>query len=161
MTASFLGTLRSIMIVDDYESILYSLVEVFEGANSTVHSVVSVESTVKPLDDEYAAVGKIGFSGEELGDILMQVIPDTNTVSRFRSRWNPAVLKLRMCLHTDAICNSKLSQTVRVIAEPSIREQLGGQEFDAGSRPKNPDGLADNQVVCLSDRATTDNQREL
>jgi hypothetical protein len=123
MTDSFLGTLRSIMIVDDYESILYSLVEVFEGGgNSAVHSVVAVESIVKPLEDDYAAVGKLGFSGKELGDILVQMIPDTDTdkVSRFRNRWNPAVLKLRMCLHTDAVSNGKLSQALRVAVDPSV-----------------------------------------
>jgi len=89
------------MIVDEYESMLYSLMHGFEGVNSTVHSVISVESTVKPSEDDYIAVGKLGFSGKELGDILMQVIPET--VSRFRSRWNPVVLKSQMSLHADAI----------------------------------------------------------
>jgi hypothetical protein len=107
------------MIVDDYESILYSLVD-FEGANSTVHSVISVESTVKLSEDDYTAVEKLGFSGKELGDILMQVIPDTDTVSRFRSRWNPVVLKLQMSLHADAISNGTLSQALRVVMDPSV-----------------------------------------
>jgi hypothetical protein len=122
MTGSFRGTLRSLMVVSDYESILYSLVDLFEGANSTVHSVVSVESTVKPLDDDFITVETLGFSAEQLGDILMEAMPDTDTLSRFRSRWNPAVLKLRMCLHKDAVSYGKLSQAVMVLEEPTRPE---------------------------------------
>ena len=98
MADSFRGTIKNIMIVDDHESILYSLVEVFEGANSTVHSVVSVERTIKPLEDAFAAVERIGLLAEQLGDVLMQLMPDTDRLSRFRRRWNPFVLKLRMRL---------------------------------------------------------------
>ena len=136
MNDTFRGTLKSIMIVDDHEAMLYSLVEVFEVANSTVRSVVFVESTVKPLEEDIAAVERSGLSAEEMGDLLMQLIPDTDSLSRFRSRWNPKILKLRICLDTDS--NGERSQDVRTIVEPSVREQLGGQKFENCKGTQNP-----------------------
>jgi hypothetical protein len=131
------GKLDTILIVDRHESVIFSVVEVFEGANSTKLSSVDRETDAKPAKEAVVALNMPWFAGRDLKDVLKKVIPDTHAISRSRSRWNAAGFRLRMALSSGGLCSVKVGEACYEVLRPSSRVQLGGLESDGSEEIRN------------------------
>jgi hypothetical protein len=131
------GKLDTILIVDSHESVIFSVVEVFERANSTTLSSVEGEPNAKPAKEADVAVNMPWLAGRDLKDVLKKVIPDTHVMSRSRSRWNAAGFKLRMALSPGGLCSVNVGEACYEVLCPSSRLQLGGLESDGSEEIRN------------------------
>ena len=145
MSDSLKGTLETILVVDDDEAVLNSVVAVLENANFRVLSADGGASAVKVAKESDATIDLLlsdvnmaGMSGPDLGEILKRARPDLHVM--LMSGGNDGsllVLNYGWALIQKRSIPVKLVEMVTDVLRSPNRSQLGGHEFDSRKDSQN------------------------
>jgi DNA-binding NtrC family response regulator len=143
---SLRGTLETILVVDDNEIVLSTVVAFLERANFHVLSADCAASAIKlagetalKIDLLLSDVDMPRMSGPDLGQLLKQVRPDMHVMLMSGGvNGNLLVLNYGWAFIQKPFVASKLVQMVTDVLHSESRSQLGGQEFDSRKDTLNP-----------------------
>jgi two-component system cell cycle sensor histidine kinase/response regulator CckA len=146
MPVSLKGTLETILVVDNHETVLKTIVEVLENANFLVLSadcgasaVKLAEETDRTIDLLLSDVNMPGMSGPDLGEILKKGRPDMHVMLMSGGAGGTLlVLNYGWAFIQKEFVAAKLVQMVTDVLHSENRSQLGGQEFDSRKDTNNP-----------------------
>jgi len=133
------GTLETILVVDDHESVRQTVVAILEDANFRVLSADGGASAVKlaqktdaRIDLLLSDVNMLGMSGPDLGEILKKSRPDIHVMLMSGGADGTLlVLNYGWAFIQKPFVKGKLVQMVKDVLHSENRSQLGGQEFDS------------------------------
>jgi two-component system, cell cycle sensor histidine kinase and response regulator CckA len=139
MPASLKGTLETILVVDDDDAVLTTVVKILERANFRVLSASNgpdamrlAEQTEGTIDMLLSDVDMAVVSGPDLGEALKMTRPDLHVMLMSGgSNGNLLVLNYGWAYIQKPFVPSKLTQMVTEVLHSENRSQLGGQEFDS------------------------------
>jgi DNA-binding NtrC family response regulator len=140
------GNLETILVVDDTEVVLTSVVTFLELANFQVLAADCAESAIKlagetdrKIDLLLSDVDMPKTSGPDLGQFLKKARPDMHVMLMSGGvDGNLLVLNYGWAFIQKPFVPSKLVQMVLDVLHSENRSQLGGQEFDSRKDTKNP-----------------------
>jgi two-component system cell cycle sensor histidine kinase/response regulator CckA len=146
MPDSLKGTLETILVVDDNETVLKTVVAVLEQANFRVLSADCGASAVKLAQDTERTIDLLlsdvqmpGMSGPDLGEILKKARPGMHVMLMSGGADGTLlVLNYGWAFIQKPFVSAKLVQMVTDVLHSENRSQLGGQEFDSRKDTKNP-----------------------
>jgi len=139
MPASLKRTLETILVVDDNEMVLRTVVAILKARNFRVHSADSgpaalklAEETSETIDLLLSDVEMPEMSGQDLGEILKKARPEMHVMLMSGgARGNLLVLNYGWAYIQKPFVPGKLVQMVTEVLHTHNRSQLGGQEFDS------------------------------
>ena len=139
-------TLDTILVVDDHEAVLNSVVAVLEHANFVVLSANSGANAIKlaantdgKIDLLLSDVDMPHMSGPDLGEALKKTRPDMHVMLMSGgASGNLLVLNYGWAFIQKPFVASKLVEMVTDVLNSANRSQPGGQEFDSRKDTKNP-----------------------
>jgi two-component system cell cycle sensor histidine kinase/response regulator CckA len=145
MSGSLKGTLETILVVDNHETVLKTIVEILEDANFVVLSadcgssaMKLAEETDRTIDLLLSDVNMPGMSGPDLGEILKKARPDMHVMLMSGGAGGTLlVLNYGWAFMQKEFVAAKLIQMVTDVLHSENRSQLGGQEFDSRKDTKN------------------------
>jgi len=140
------GTLETILVVDDHQAVLNSVVTVLENAKFVVLSANSGANALKlaantngRIDLLLSDVDMPYMSGPDLGEALKKARPDMNVMLMSGgAAGNLLVLNYGWAFIQKPFIASKLVEMVTDVLHSANRSQPGGQEFDSRKDTKNP-----------------------
>jgi DNA-binding NtrC family response regulator len=146
MSDSLKGNLETILVVDDDEAILNSVVAVLKKANFRVLSADGGPSAVKIAKESNAVIDLLlsdvsmkEMSGPDLGELLKKARPAMHVMLMSGgSDGTLLVLNYGWAFIQKPFVATKLVQMVTDVLHSPDRSQLGGQEFDSRKDTKNP-----------------------
>jgi two-component system cell cycle sensor histidine kinase/response regulator CckA len=146
MSGSLKGTLETILVVDDHESLLNSVVAVLEHANFRVLSADSGANAIKlaaktggRIDLLLSDVDMPNMSGPDLGEALKKTRPDLHVMLMSGgASGNLLVLNYGWAFIQKPFIAAKLVEMVTDVLHSEDRSQLGGQSFDSRKDIRNP-----------------------
>jgi DNA-binding NtrC family response regulator len=146
MSDSLNGKLETILVVDDDETILNSVVAVLENANFRVLSADGGAGAVKIAKESNAVIDLLlsdvnmkGMSGPDLGEILKKARPAMHVMLMSGGADGTLlVLNYGWAFIQKPFVATKLVQMVTDVLHSPNRSQLGGQEFDSRKDTGNP-----------------------
>jgi DNA-binding NtrC family response regulator len=146
MEDSLKGTLETILVVDNHEEVLKTIVGVLENANFLVLSADSGASAVKlaketdcTIDLLLSDVNMPGISGPDLGEILKKGRPDMHVMLMSGGVGGTLlVLNYGWAFMQKELVAAKLVQMITDVLHSENRSQLGGHEFDSRKDTKKP-----------------------
>ena len=138
MPVSLKGTLETILVVDNHETVLKTIVEVLENANFLVLSADCGASAVKLAEETYRTIDLLlsdvnmpGMSGPDLGEILKKARPNLHVMLMSGGEGGTLlVLNYGWAFMQKELVAGKLVKMVTDVLHSENRSQLGGQEFD-------------------------------
>jgi two-component system cell cycle sensor histidine kinase/response regulator CckA len=139
MPTSLKGTLETILVVDDNELVLRTVVAILEAKNFRVLSAESgpaalklAEETTETIDLLLSDVEMPEISGPDLGEVLKKARPDMHVMLMSGgANGNLLVLNYGWAYIQKPFVPAKLVQMVTEVLHTQNRSQLGGQEFDS------------------------------
>ena len=139
MHSSHKGTLETILVVDDNESVLRVVVALLEAENFRVLSANSgpaalklAEETNTTIDLLLSDVDMPQMSGPDLGEVLKKARPDMHVMLMSGGTdGNLLVLNYGWAFIQKPFVAVKLVQMVTEVLHSQDRSQPGGQEFDS------------------------------
>jgi len=145
MSDSHKGTLETILVVDNHETVLKTVVEVLENAGFLVLSadcgasaVKLAQETDRKIDLLLSDVNMPGLSGPDLGEILKKARPNIHVMLMSGGDGGTLlVLNYGWAFIQKAFVASKLVQMITDVLHSEDRSQLGGQEFDSRNDTRN------------------------
>jgi DNA-binding NtrC family response regulator len=146
MSDSHQSTLATILVVDDVEIVLKTVVGFLEKANYRVLSADSganaiklAEQTEEPIHLLLSDVDMPKMSGPNLGEILKKTRPSLHVMLMSGgSNGNLLVLNYGWAFIEKPFVAGKLVEMVTDVLNSPNRSQLGGQEFDSRKDTRNP-----------------------
>lgn len=146
MPDSLRGTLETILVVDDHEAVLRTVVALLEKANFLVLSadggpsaIKLAQETERTIDLLLSDVNMPGMSGPDLGEILKKTRPDMHVMLMSGGAdGNLLVLNYGWAFIQKPFVATKLVQMITDVLHSENRSQVGGQEFDSRKDTKNP-----------------------
>ena len=140
------GMLETILVVDDHEAVLNSVVTVLENANFVVLSANSGANALKVaantngrIDLLLSDVDMPHMSGPDLGEALKKTRPNIHVMLMSGgASGNLLVLNYGWAFIQKPFIASKLVEMITDVLHSANRSQLGGQEFDSRKDTKNP-----------------------
>jgi len=140
------GMLETILVVDDHEAVLNSVVTVLENANFVVLSANSGANALKVaantngrIDLLLSDVDMPHMSGPDLGEELKKTRPNIHVMLMSGgASGNLLVLNYGWAFIQKPFIASKLVEMITDVLHSANRSQLGGQEFDSRKDTKNP-----------------------
>ena len=146
MSDSPKSTLATILVVDDTEIVLKSVVAFLKHANYRVLSADSgpdaiklAEQTEGVIDLLLSDVDMPQMTGPNLGEALKKTRPDMHVMLMSGgSNGNLLVLNYGWAFIEKPFVGSKLVEMVKDVLNSPNRSQPGGQEFDSRKDTKNP-----------------------
>ena len=144
---SLKGTLETILVVDDDETVLNSVVAVLENAKFRVLSADGGASAVKVANESAATIDLLlsdvnmaGMSGPDLGEILKKSRPAMHVMLMSGGADGTLlVLNYGWAFIQKPFVATKLVQMVTDVLHSPNRSQLGGQEFDSRKDTPEPE----------------------
>jgi len=135
------GMLETILVVDDHEAVLNSVVTVLENANFVVLSANSGANALKVaantngrIDLLLSDVDMPHMSGPDLGEALKKTRPNIHVMLMSGgASGNLLVLNYGWAFIQKPFLAEKLVQMVTDVLHSPDRSQLGGQEYTVGS----------------------------
>jgi two-component system cell cycle sensor histidine kinase/response regulator CckA len=142
------GTLETILVVDDQEIVLRTVVAVLEQANYLVLTADCGASAVKLAQETERTIHLLlsdvnmpGMSGPDLGEILKKARPDLHVMLMSGGADGTLlVLNYGWAFIQKPFVATKLVQMVEDVLHSENRSQLGGQEFDSRKDRTNANG---------------------
>jgi two-component system, cell cycle sensor histidine kinase and response regulator CckA len=139
MPPSLRGTLETILVVDNNESVLEVLIAILTSENFRVLSADSgpaalklAEKTTGTIDLLLSEVEMPQMSGPDLGEALKKARPDMHVMLMSGGvHGNLPVLNYGWAYIQKPSVAVKLVQMVNDVLHTQNRSQLGGQEFDS------------------------------
>jgi len=139
MHTSLKGTLETILVVDDNESVLRVVVALLEAENFRVLSANSgpaalklAEETNTTIDLLLSDVDMPQMSGPDLGEVLKKARPDMHVMLMSGGTdGNLLVLNYGWAFIQKPFVAVRLVQMVTEVLHSQDRSQPGGQEFDS------------------------------
>jgi two-component system, cell cycle sensor histidine kinase and response regulator CckA len=139
MLPSRKGTLETILVVDDNESVLEVVTTILKAENFRVFSASSgpaalklAEETTGTIDLLLSDVEMPEMSGPDLGEALKKTRPDMHVMLMSGGLdGNLLVLNYGWAYIQKPLVPVKLVQMVNDVLHSRNRSQLGGQEFDS------------------------------
>src|SRR5580692_7277215 len=139
MPNSLRGTLETILVVDDTEIVLSTVVACLERANFHVLSADCAASAIKPegeknmkIDLPLSDVDMPKMSGPDLGQLLKKARPDMHVMLMSGGAdGNLLVLNYGWAFIQKPFVPKKLVEMVTNVLHSPDRSQRGGQEFDS------------------------------
>jgi DNA-binding NtrC family response regulator len=139
MPSSLRGTLETILVVDDNEFMLHTVVGILERANFLVFSADSPadalkrsEQTEGKIDLLLSDVDMPEMSGPDLGETLKKTRPAMFVMLMSGGHnGNLLVLNYGWAYIQKPFVAAKLVEMVTAVLHSPNRSQLGGQEFDS------------------------------
>ena len=139
MPSSLKGTLETILVVDDDESVLKVVVAILENENFHVLSASNVADAIKlaketdqRIDMLLSDVDMPQMSGPDLGEALKKTRPDMHVMLMSAgTAGNLLVLNYGWAYIQKPFVPVKLTKMVKEVLHSRNRSQLGGQEFDS------------------------------
>jgi DNA-binding NtrC family response regulator len=139
MSGPLKGTLETILVVDDDDAVLRTVVAILENANFQVLSATNGADAIKvaevrkeKIDLLLSDVDMRLMSGPDLGEILKKNRPDLHVMLMSGgARGNLLVLNYGWAYIQKPFLAVKLVQMVSEVLRSENRSQLGGQEFDS------------------------------
>jgi two-component system, cell cycle sensor histidine kinase and response regulator CckA len=145
------GTLETILVVDDNESVLRVVVAILEDANFLVVSADSgqaaitlAEQTDQPIHLLLSDIDMPGMSGPALGETLKLARPEMH-VMLMSGQYEGSLLVLNYgwAFIRKPFVATKLVEMVTEVLHSPNRSQLGGERFDSRKdTPENRKGEA-------------------
>lgn len=142
------GTLETILVVDDNEAVLRTIVVILENENFQVLSAANGPAAIKLADERNGKIHLLlsdvdmpRMSGPDLGEILKKIRPDIHVMLMSGgASGNLLVLNYGWAFIQKPFLAVKLVQMINEVLHSVDRSQLGGQEFDSrkDSRQKWP-----------------------
>jgi DNA-binding NtrC family response regulator len=141
------GTVETILVVDDNETVLNSVVAVLENAHFHVLSASSGAKAIKLAKQTKEKIHLLlsdvemsEISGPDLGEALKKARPDMHVMlmSGGAPSGSLLVLNYGWAFLQKSFIASKLVDMVTDVLHSTNRSQLGGQEFDSRKDTKNP-----------------------
>jgi DNA-binding NtrC family response regulator len=140
------SALATILVVDDTEIVLKTVVAFLEGANYRVLSADSganaikvAEQTEGPIHLLLSDVDMPKMSGPNLGETLKKTRPSMHVMLMSGgSNGNLLVLNYGWAFIEKPFVAAKLVQMITDVLRSPNRSQPGGQEFDSRKDTKNP-----------------------
>jgi two-component system cell cycle sensor histidine kinase/response regulator CckA len=137
---------ETILVVDDNETVLNSVVAVLQNAQFRVLSANGGASAVKlakesdtQIDLLLSDVNMPGMSGPDLGEVLKKARPSMHVMLMSGGADGTLlVLNYGWAFIQKAFVPTKLVEMVTDVLHSPNRSQLGGQEFDSRKDTKNP-----------------------
>lgn len=159
MPRSLNGTLETILVVDNDETVLEAVVLALERANfhvlsarGGVDAINLAEETPGEIDLLLSDVDVPQMSGPDLGQALKMTRPNIHVMLMSgRENGNLLVLNYGWAYIQKPLVAIKLVQMVKAVLHSADRSQLGGQEFDSS---KDTGHVDMNQVTHLPVRTT-------
>jgi hypothetical protein len=138
MLPSLKGTLETILVVDDNESVLQVVTTILTAENFRVLSanngpaaIKLAEETTETIDLLLSDVEMPHMSGPDLGEALKKARPDMHVMLMSGgSNGNLLVLNYGWAYIQKPFVPVKLVRMVNDVLHSQNRSQLGGQEFD-------------------------------
>jgi two-component system, cell cycle sensor histidine kinase and response regulator CckA len=139
MLPSLKGTLETILVVDDNESVLQVVTTILTAENFRVLSanngpaaIKLAEETTETIDMLLSDVEMPHMSGPDLGEALKKARPDMHVMLMSGGpNGNLLVLNYGWAYIQKPFVAMKLVQMVNDVLHSQNRSQLGGQEFDS------------------------------
>jgi DNA-binding NtrC family response regulator len=139
MPDSLKETLETILVVDDHEIVLQTVMAVLEQANFQVLSANSGASAVKLAQETDKAIDLLlsdvdmpGMSGPDLGETLKKARPDMHVMLMSGGAdGNLLVLNYGWAFIQKPFVAAKLVQMIKDVLHSENRSQPGGHEFDS------------------------------
>ena len=139
MSGSLRGTLETILVVDDNESVLNLVVTVLQRANFRVlsagsgpHAIELCDRTDETIHMLLSDIDMPEMSGPDLGQELKKARPDLHVMLMSgNANGNLLVLNYGWAFIQKPFVPVKLVQMVTSVLHSPDRSQLGGQEFDS------------------------------
>ena len=146
MSSSLKEALETILVVDDHEVVLNSVVAVLERASFRVLSADSGANAIKlaaktdgRIDLLLSDVDMPNMSGPDLGEALKRARPDMHVMLMSGgASGNLLVLNYGWAFIQKPFIASKLVEMVTEVLHSENRSQPGGQSFDSRKETKNP-----------------------
>jgi DNA-binding NtrC family response regulator len=143
--------LETILVVDDDETVLNSVVAVLQNAHFRVLSADGVTSAVKLAKESDARIDLLlsdvnmpGMSGPDLGEILKIARPSMHVMLMSGGTDGTLlVLNYGWAFIQKPFVPTKLVEMVTDVLHSPNRSQLGGQEFDSRKDTENSNYQAD------------------
>ena len=140
------NTLATILVVDDTEIVLKTVVAVLEQANYRVLSADSGPNAIKLAEHTEGVIDLLlsdvdmpRMSGPNLGEALKKTRPNMHVMLMSGgSNGNLLVLNYGWAYIEKPFVASKLIQMINDVLNSPNRSQLGGQEFDSRKDTRNP-----------------------
>ena len=134
-----LGTLETILVVDDNEVILHCVVEALKKADFTVLSAASGPDAIKLAEGTNATIDLLlsdvempQMSGPDLGETLKKSRPEIHVMLMSGGdNGNLLVLNYGWAYIQKPFVAGKLVKMIKDVLHSPNRAQLGGQEFDS------------------------------
>jgi hypothetical protein len=139
MSGTLTRKLETILVVDDDESVLASVVEILKrakfqvlSADSAVNAIKLAKETKGRIDLLLSDVDMVPLSGPDLGEKLKKARPDLHVMLMSGgAKGNLLVLNYGWAFIQKPLVPAKLVQMVTDVLHSRNRSQLGGQEFDS------------------------------
>ena len=133
------GTLETILVVDNDETVLKTVVTLLKGANFRVFSADSGANAIKLAEATEGAIHLLLsevdlplMSGPDLGKTLKKNRPDIHVMLMSgQENGNLLVLNYGWAYIQKPMLPTKLVQRIIDVLHSPNRSQLGGQEFDS------------------------------
>jgi DNA-binding NtrC family response regulator len=138
MLGSIKGTLETILVVDNDEAVLKTVVTLLDDANFRVFSAASGDEAIKLAEETeceihllLSAVDLPKMSGPDLGNALKKTRPDIHVMLMSgQENGNLLVLNYGWAYIQKQVVAAKLVQMVTAVLHTPDRSQLG-DEFDS------------------------------
>jgi len=139
MSGPLKGTLETILVVDDDDAVLRTVVAILENANFQVLSATNGADAIKvaevrkeKIDLLLSDVDMRLMSGPDLGEILKKNRPDLHVMLMSGgAKGSLLVLNYGWAFIQKPLVPVKLVQMVTDVLHSPSRSQPGGQEFDS------------------------------
>jgi DNA-binding NtrC family response regulator len=138
-------TLETILVVDDDEDLLKTVVAILKRANFRVLSAGSglaalklAKKTNRRIDLLLSDVDMAEMSGPDLGESLKRERPDLHVILMSGgAKGNLLVLNYGWAFIQKPFVSAKLVQMIKDVLRSANRSQLGGEEFGSRKATKN------------------------
>ena len=139
MTSPLKGKLETILVVDDNEAVLRTVVLILELENFRVLSAANGPDAIKLADESNEKIDLLlsdvdmpQMSGPDLGEILKKIRPDIHVMLMSGGpSGNLLVLNYGWAFIQKPFLAVKLVKMINEVLHSVDRSQLGGQEFDS------------------------------
>jgi DNA-binding NtrC family response regulator len=133
------GTLETVLVVDDNEAVLRTVVLILEHEKFQVFSATNGADAIKLADQRNGRIDLLlsdvdmpGMSGPDLGETLKKSRPDIHVMLMSGgASGNLLVLNYGWAFIQKPFLAVKLVQMINDVLHSVDRSQLGGQEFDS------------------------------
>ena len=144
MTDPLQGELETILVVDDNEVVLRTVVMILERENFRVLSAANgpdavklAEESTETIDLLLSDVNMPQMSGPDLGEILKKIRPNLRIMLMSGGAdGNLLVLNYGWAYIQKPFVAVKLVSMINHVLHSADRSQLGGQEFDSRKDPR-------------------------